>query len=366
MRTKMRTRMQATMPAGVQSNARAKRGVDARDREAARPSWHGAARLRALGLALSAGGLLGVLACSGAAWAQARPMRVIVPFAAGGASDVYTRLVAQKITEQTGKTVIVENRTGAGGRIAFEYAAKSVGDGSVVALIDATYAMLPGLFGEKLPWDINADLVPAVLITQTPFVITVPASSKYTTLAALLADAKARPGKLNFGSAGVGSVNHIVTERFKSEAKVALVNVPYRGMSEASVALQGGEVDMIIAASPTALGPIASGRVRALAVTTAQRSAALPNVPTAVEAGVPQYVTTNWFGWAVPKGTPAAFIATLHEDVLRAVNAPDVVEKLAAQGAEPSRLSTEEFARFVKEDTKRWTEVIRANGIKAE
>lgn len=293
------------------------------------------------------------------------PMRVIVPFAAGGASDFYSRIVAQKITEQTGKTIVVENRTGAGGRIAFEYAAKSPPDGSVIGLIDATYAMLPGLY-DKLPWDINTDLVPAALITQTPFVIIVPAASKYQTLMDLINDAKARPGKLNFGSAGVGSVNHIVTERFRSDAKIAITNIPYRGMSEASVALQGGELDLIIAASPTALGPIQAGKVRALAVTTARRSAALPNVPTAAEAGVPPYITTNWFGWAVPKGTSKEFIQTLHDDVIKAVNSPDVRDRLAAQGAEPSNFSSEDFVRFLKDDTRRWTEVIKTNGIKVE
>ena len=293
------------------------------------------------------------------------PMRVIVPFAAGGASDFYTRIVAQKINEQTGRNIIVENRTGAGGRIAFEYAAHSPGDGSVIALIDATYAMLPGLF-EKLPWDISTDLIPAAMITQTPFVIIVPTASKYQTLQDLIADARARPGKLNFGSAGVGSVNHIVTERFRSDARIQITNIPYRGMSEASVALQGGELDLIIAASPTALGPILGGKVRPLAVTTAKRSSALPNVPTAVEAGVAPYITTNWFGWAAPKGTPKEFIQQLRDDVVKAVNSPDVRERLAAQGAEPSNFTSEDFVKFLREDTKRWTDVIRANGIKAE
>ncbi|HEY4370840.1 MAG TPA: tripartite tricarboxylate transporter substrate binding protein [Burkholderiales bacterium] len=311
--------------------------------------------------------LSATLACTQAsAQTPKPPMRIIVPFAAGGASDFYSRIVAQKITEQTGKTIVVENRTGAGGRIAFEYAAHAPNDGSVVALIDATYAMLPGLFDKRLPWDINSDLVPAAMITQTPFVIIVPTKSKYQTLMDLINDAKARPGKLNFGSAGVGSVNHIVTERFRSDAKITITHIPYRGMSEASVALQAGELDLIIAASPTALGPIQGGKVRALAVTTAKRSAALPNVPTASEAGVPPYITTNWFGWAVPKGTSKEFIQTLHEDVVKAVNSPDVRDRLAAQGAEPSNFTTEDFARFLREDTKRWTDVIKANNIKIE
>jgi tripartite-type tricarboxylate transporter receptor subunit TctC len=274
-------------------------------------------------------------------------------------------LVAQKITEQTGKNIIVENRTGAGGRIAFDYAAKSPADGSVVVLIDATYAMLPGLFN-NLPWDVNADLVPAAMITQTPFVVMVQAESKIATLADLMAQAKAQPGKLNYGSAGMGSTNHIVTERFKADAKVNLAHIPFRGMSEASLALQSGSLDVVIAASPTAMGPVKGGKLRALAVTTAKRSAALPGVPSAAEAGVPEFITTNWFGFAVPKGTPNEVIQTLREDVARALTAADVRDKLAAQGAEPATLSTEEFARFVREDTRRWSETIRSSGIKLE
>jgi tripartite-type tricarboxylate transporter receptor subunit TctC len=297
--------------------------------------------------------------------AQTKPVRIIVPFAVGGASDTYTRLVAQKITEQTGKAIIVENRTGAGGRIAFDYAAKSPADGSVVVLIDATYAMLPGLFN-NLPWDIQNDLVPAVMITQTPFVILVQSDSKIGSLADLLNQAKAQPGKLNYGSAGVGSTNHIVTERFKADARVNLAHIPFRGMSEASLALQSGAIDVVIAASPTAIGPVKGGKLRALAVTTSKRSNAFPAIPSAAEAGVPDFVTTNWFGFAVPKGTSAEFIQTLRDDVNRALTAPDVREKLAAQGAEPAAMSTEEFARFVREDTRRWSETIRNSGIKVE
>jgi tripartite-type tricarboxylate transporter receptor subunit TctC len=309
--------------------------------------------------------VLALLNISVAAQNAARPTRIIVPFAAGGASDTYSRIAAQKINEQTGKSFVVENRTGAGGRIAWEAAARAPADGTTVALIDATYPMLPGLFA-KLPWDVSGDLVPAAMIVQTPFVIIVNAESKLGSLDALIAEARARPGKLNFGSAGIGSVNHIVTELFKHDARVDITHIPYKGMSDASAALQGGMIDLIIAASPTALGPIKGGKARPLAVTTAQRSAAFPTVPTAVEAGVASYVVTNWFGFAVPRGTPKEAINTLRDDVVRALAAPDVREKLAVQGAEPSNFTPEEFARFLADDTRRWTEVIRASGIKVE
>ncbi len=294
-----------------------------------------------------------------------KPMRIIVPFAVGGASDTYTRLVAQKITEQTGKTVIVENKTGAGGRIAFDFVAHAAPDGLTVGLIDATYAMLPGLF-PVLPWDINQDLVPVVMVAQTPFVVVVGADAKFSTYQELSRAAIAQPGKLNYGSAGVGSVNHIVTERFRSNAKIDITHIPYKGMSEASVALLSGNVDLIVAASPTAIGQIKSGKVRPLLVTTAKRSPVLPDVPAVTEVGLADFVVTNWFGFAVPKGTPKEMMETLHQDVMRAVAAPDVKEKLLLQGAEASTFSMQEFKDFVKTETALWTKVTKDNNIKIE
>lgn len=296
---------------------------------------------------------------------QAKPMRIIVPFAVGGASDTYTRLVAQKIGEQTGKTIVVENKTGAGGRISFDYVAHAAADGSTVALIDATYAMLPGLFA-NLPWDINSDLIPVVMITQTPFVIMVNEASGIKTLQELVARAKAQPGKLNYGSAGVGSVNHIVTERFRKEAGIDITHVPYKGMSEASVALMSNNVDLIIAASPTALSQIKGGKIRPLAVSTVTRSQAMPTVPTVVEGGLPSFIAINWFGFAMPKGTATETMKSLYDDVTKAVASPDVQAKLLAQGAEASVFTTDQFSEFVRAETKLWTDVTHSSGIKID
>jgi len=305
------------------------------------------------------------LSLAALAQAPTKPMRIIVPFAVGGASDTYTRLVAQKITEQTGKTVIVENKTGAGGRIAFDFVAHAAPDGLTVGLIDATYAMLPGLF-PVLPWDINQDLIPVVMVAQTPFVLIVGSEAKFSTYQELSRAALDQPGKLNYGSAGVGSVNHIVTERFRSNAKIDITHIPYKGMSEASVALLSGNVDLIIAASPTAIGQIKSGKVRPLLVTTAKRSPVLPDVPAATEVGLEDFIVTNWFGFAVPKGTPKEMMDTLYLDVMRAVTAPDVKEKLLLQGAEASTFSSQEFRDFVKRETALWTQVTKDNNIKIE
>ena len=296
--------------------------------------------------------------------AQPKPVRVLVPFAPGGASDVYTRMATQKITEQTGKTFVVENRTGAGGRIAWEAAAKSAPDGGTIVLIDATYPMLPGLF-DKLGWDAATDLVPVAIIAQTPFVIVASPQSRLATLSALVGEARARPGKLNYGSAGVGSVTHVVAALFLRTARIDATHVPYKGMSDVSAALQGGQVDLMIAASPTALGAIRAGKAAPLAVSSAARSPALPEVPTAREAGV-DYVVFNWFGFAAPKGTPRAAIDSLRDDVVRAMSAPDVQQRLSAQGALPSPFTAAEFAAFMSDETRRWTELIKAAGIKAE
>ena len=292
-----------------------------------------------------------------------KPLKIIVPFAVGGASDTYTRLVSQKMGEQSGRTIIVENKTGAGGRIAFDYVAHQPPDGTMIALIDATYAMLPGLFN-NLTWDINTDLVPSALITQTPFVILVRSESPYMSLKDLVGAAKSNPNQLNYGSAGVGSTNHIVTERFSASAGIALTHVPFKGMSEANFSLQSGSIDLIVAALPTALSGIQSGKLRPLAVSSAKRSTLLPKVPTAEEQGISNFITSNWFGFAFPKGTPKDQIQLLHDQVNKALSDNDVREKLAAQGAEIVNFSVEEFAKFVQEDTKRWTEITRSKQIK--
>ena len=294
-----------------------------------------------------------------------KPIKIIVPFAVGGASDSYTRIVAQKIIEQTGKSVVIDNKTGAGGRIAFDYVAHSAPDGSTVVLIDATYAMLPGMF-TNLTWNVATDLVPVVMIAQTPFVVLVRTDSKFQNLGEMIAYARAHPGELNYGSAGLGSTNHIVTERFKSDAHIEVTHVPFRGMSEASLALQSGNLDFIIAASSTALSQIKGGKLKPLAVSTLKRSLILPNVPTAIEAGVPGFVTSNWFALAVPKGSSNEIINTLRDDVTRAISDSDTKDKLLLQGADAPRISGEESAKFLRDDTAKWTEVIKINHIKID
>jgi tripartite-type tricarboxylate transporter receptor subunit TctC len=267
--------------------------------------------------------------------------------------------------KNTGAAFVVENRTGAGGRIGYEAGAKSPGDGYTLVATDATYTMLPGLYG-SLNWDQANDLVPVTISAQAPFVVIVGPDAKAKTLPELLAYAKANPGKITYGSAGIGSVNHIVTELFKREAGIDITHVPYKGMGEAMTGLLSGTVDLIITALPTAIPHIKSGKAVPLAVTSAKRSSALPDVPTVVESGVPRYIAGNWFGLTAPKGTPKEAIDYIHREVVKALASPEVKERLAAQGAEGSGITPQEMGKMLVEDTKRWTQVIQSAGIKAE
>ena len=278
-------------------------------------------------------------------------------------TDILSRQLAQKITEQTGRAVVVENRGGAGGRIGYEAGVRAQADGYTLTATDATYTMMPGIYG-KLAWE-HADLAPVALVAQMPFVIAVNAGGRISSLADLIAQARADPKKLNYGSSGNGGVNHIVTELFKRTAGAEITHVPYKGMGDALTGLLGGNVDMIITAVPTAMGQVKSGRMVALGVTSAARSSALPNVATATESGLP-FVASNWFGLTVPRGTPKDAVDWLQKSVVAALAAPELRERIVAQGAEPSYLGADEFGQMIRSETRRWSDVIRASAIRAD
>lgn len=307
-----------------------------------------------------------LLALTGAAHAQYpdKPIRILVPFAAGGLSDNVARQVSLKITEQTGKTLIVENRTGAGGRIAYEAGAKAPPDGYTIVTTDATYTTLPGIFGSKLPWE-HGDLTPVILVAQMPFVIVVKSDSKMKTLQDLVAQAKANPKKINYGSSGNGGVNHLVTELFSKNAGISMQQIPYKGMGDAVVGILGNQVDMMITAIPTGLPQVTAGKMTALAVSSAKRAAAAPQIPTAVEQGVP-FVTNNWIGFTVSKGSPKEAYDWLAKATIAAMATPDLQQRIAAMGAEPNLLVGEEYGKMMASETARWTEVIKGAGIKID
>ena len=303
-----------------------------------------------------------------AGWAHAqypeKPIRIVVPFVAGGVSDNVARQVALKITEQTGKTFVVENRGGAGGRIGYEAGAKAAPDGYTITATDATYTMLPGIFGNKLTWE-HSDLTPVLLIAQMPFVLAVKSDSNIKTLQDLVAQAKANPRKINYGSSGNGGVNHLVTELFSKSAGISMQQIPYKGMGDAVVGLLGNQVDLLVTAMPTGLPHVKSGKMTALAVSSARRAAAAPQIPTASEQGV-AFVSNNWVGFTVPRGALREAYEWLSKSVLAAMATPDLIARIHAMGAEPNLLVGDEYGKMIQSETARWTEVIRSAGIKVE
>ena len=303
---------------------------------------------------------------AGGAMAQypGKPVRIVVPFVAGGVSDNVARQVALKITEQTGKTFVVENRGGAGGRIGYEAGAKAAPDGYTLVATDATYTMLPGIFGARLTWEHN-DLTPVILIAQMPFVMVVKSDSRIKTLADLVAQAKANPQKINYGSSGNGGVNHLVTELFSKSAAISMQQIPYKGMGDAVAGLLGDQVDLLVTAMPTGMPHIKSGKMTALAVSSAKRAAAAPNIPTASEQGVP-FVSNNWVGFTTPRGAPKEAYEWLAKSVQTAMATPDLQQRIFAMGAEPNLLVADEYGKMIQSETARWSDVIKAAGIKVE
>ena len=307
-----------------------------------------------------------VAAVAGLAQAQYpdKPIRIMVPFVAGGVSDNVARQVALKITEQTGKSFVVENRAGAGGRIGYEAGAKAAPDGYTIMATDATYTMLPGIFGAKLNFE-HGDLTPVLLIAQMPFVLAVKSDSKIKTLQDLVAQARANPNKINYGSSGNGGVNHLVTELFARSAGISMQQIPYKGMGDAVVGLLGDQVDLLVTAMPTGLPHVKSGKMTALAVSSARRAAAAPQIPTATEQGVP-FVSNNWVGFTVPKGAPREVYEWLSKSVIAAMSTPDLMQRINAMGAEPNLLVGDDYGKMIQSETARWTEVVKAAGIKVE
>jgi tripartite-type tricarboxylate transporter receptor subunit TctC len=298
------------------------------------------------------------------AWPQ-QPVKIIVPYSPGGTVDFSARQIGNKLSEQLGKPFVVENKVGASGTIGNATVAKSAPDGYTLLANDTTYAMLPAMF-KTLPWDHANDLVPVTTILTTPVVLVVPAASPFKTAQELVEFARRNPGKLNFGSGGIGSSTHLNAELFRKEAKIDVAHIPYKGAGDAMTGIISGQVDLLITATPTGMGQIKGGKVRALAVTGAKRSPAFPEVPTFAEIGLPGYTVTGWFGLAVPKGTPKEIIAKIHAETVKALADPALRERLQLQGAEPGGMAPEAYAKFVRDETVRWSALATAAGVKPE
>ena len=313
--------------------------------------------------------LFAMLACCSGLFAQAnwpdKPVRLIVPYAPGGTTDFAARQIAQKLTEQTGKSFYVENKTGASGTIGTDMVAKSTPDGSTFQVNDTTYAMLPHLL-KKLPWDHANDLVPVTTLAITPLVLVVGDSSPYRTAKDLIAAARQSPGKLNYGSGGVGSSTHLGAELFKQHGKLFITHIPYKGAGDAMLGVVSNQVDVLVTAAPTAIPQVRGGKARALMVTSPKRLSSLPDVPTASELGMPGFNATNWFGLAAPKGTPAAIVDKLQTEVKKALSSPELAKRFADQGAEPGGMPVADFQKFVRAETVSWGAAIQAAGVKPE
>jgi tripartite-type tricarboxylate transporter receptor subunit TctC len=295
-----------------------------------------------------------------------RPVRVIVAFAPGGGTDLTARLISQQLSEQTGKSFVVENRTGASGTIGYGLAAKSQPDGYTLMMMDLSTVIVPNLF-KSLPFDVAKDYTPITQIVGAPNVLLVSPTVNVTTLREFIALAQANPGKLNYGSAGAGSAIHLPSELFNKAAKVNVTHVPYKGGGEAMTALLGSHVDMLITTVPAALTMVESGKVRALAVTTSgKRSPAMPDVPSMSEAGVSGMTVYSWYGLVGPAGLPKEVVTKVHAETLKALTVPSVKERFLAQGAELVGSSPEEFSKLIRDELRRWAEVVKAAGITPE
>jgi tripartite-type tricarboxylate transporter receptor subunit TctC len=294
-----------------------------------------------------------------------KPVRIVVAYAPGGAVDVVARRLAQKLTEQTGQTFIVENKPGATGLIGTQQVVRSPADGYTLLAIDNTYSILPYAF-KKLPWNHEQDLVPITVSIFTPVMLVVRADSKYKDLATLLADARANPEKLTYGTGGAGSAPHFASEAFQQTAGVKLTHVPYKGAGDAVTGLVSGQIDMLLLSTPSVASQIKGGKARALAVTGKKRLAAFPTVPTFDEAGVAGYGVVNWSGLAAPKGTPGDVIARLHAEVKKALASADMQEFVAGMSGEPGGVDPAGFTRLIRDETGRWSGVAQKANIERQ
>ena len=310
---------------------------------------------------------LATLPCAGAL-AQgdypAKPIRLIVPYPAGGGSDIMARNVAEKLSEQLGRQVIVDNRGGASTVIGTELATKAPADGyTLLQATVTTLAVVPNVRA-KLPYDFARDFTPISMLATQPYVLVAHPSLPVTTMQQLIAHAKANPGKLNFGSPSVGSGGHIAGELLKEMTGINITHIGYKGTGPAVTDVVGGQIPLVFATIPAVQNFIATGRLKALAVTTAKRSAALPGVPTVAESGVPGYETNSWTCLLAPKGTPAGIIKRLNAEVNKALQSPALEKRLVQLGFAPDPSTPQELAKYVNDQRARYAKLLKSMDLR--
>ena len=296
-----------------------------------------------------------------------KPIRLIVPFAPGGTTEVLARIIGQKMGESLGQQVVIDNRPGASGSLGAGLAAKATPDGYTMLLTSLSPIVINvNMYAGKPPYDSEKDLAPVSLITKVPSVITTHSATSTRTLKDIIAAAKASPKRITYGSSGAGGVNHLITELFSAAAGIELVHVPYKGAGPAMIALLSREVDLMVA-SPVAIMPqVRSGQVRAIAVSGALRSPALPEVPTISESGLPGFDSTAWYCMMAPAGTPRAIIDKVRAALVQALRTPAVTERLNGEGAAPEPSTPEELAKLIRDDIQRWARAVRISGAKLD
>ncbi len=294
-----------------------------------------------------------------------KPVKIIVPFAAGGPADIYARVIAEKLQSALGQPFVVEDRPGGGAIIGTDAVAKSPPDGYTLLMMSNTHTVNESLFHEK-PYQLMRDLVPVAPVNYSDLVMVVHPSVAANSLAEFIALAKSQPGGLNYASSGPGTPYHMAGELFKAMAGVDLVHVPYKGSSGARTDILGGQVQMMFDAITTMAPNVRAGKLRALGTSGKVRSSVLPEVATIAEAGVPGYDAVIWLGIMAPAATPKAIVDRLNAEITRAANAPQLREAWAAQGAVAMSMTPEEFGRFMREDIEKWARVVKVSGAKPD
>lgn len=311
--------------------------------------------------------LCSLLSLPFAARAQgAKPIRLIVPFTPGGSTDILARAIAPKLSQSLVVNVIVDNKPGAGGSVGAGEAAKADPDGSTLLMGHiGTLAVNPSMY-PKLSYDPLKSFVPVAYVARVPNVLVVKADSKLRTLKDLLDAARVQPGRLSYSSGGNGSAAHITVEALKLKTKVFMTHIPYRGTAPSITDLIAGQVDCTFTGAPAVIPHIRSGRLRALAVSSAQRLSALPDVPTVAESGYAGFEADQWYGVVAPAGTPAAVVSKLNAEINKALALPDVAQQLSVEGAQPMPTTPQAFGELIKREIPRWAEVVKAGNVKPD
>jgi tripartite-type tricarboxylate transporter receptor subunit TctC len=296
----------------------------------------------------------------------AKPVRIIVPAPAGTAPDIFARVYAEQLGKSLGQPFVVDNRAGASGNIGAEAVAKAAPDGyTLLVCTVGTHGINTSLYS-KMSFDPVKDFAPVTLAAEVPNVVVAHPSVKANTIKELIALLKANPGKMNYASSGNGTSIHLSAELFKSMTGTFMTHIPYRGSAPAVADLLAGQVELMFDNLPSAMPHIRSGKLRALAVTSAKRAPALPDVPTIAEAGVPGYEASSWFGIVAPAGTPRPIVDKLQQQIAKSLAQPDVREKLLGQGANPVGNTPEEFAKYIQAEIAKWAKVVKASGAKVD